>query len=61
MDEQSSSQSKSRKPVPMSKLTGCPLNYYQCEMCVNDSVAGCCPKGSSCMCRDGHLDMCETF
>jgi hypothetical protein len=61
MDEKSAYSGKMRKPVPMSKLTGCPVSHYQCEKCPNDSVAGCCPVGSSCMCRDGRLDMCESF
>lgn len=49
---------KSRKPVKSNNLT-CPVNYYQCERCPDDDVPGYCPIGSSCMCRDGHLDMCE--
>jgi hypothetical protein len=60
MDETSTYQEKARKPVKSSSLT-CPVNYYRCERCPKDDVFGCCPIGSSCMCRDGYLDACETI
>jgi len=61
MEEKSIYGEKTRKPVPPSKLTRCPVNYYQCEKCSNDDAAGCCPIRSSCMCSGGHLDVCETI
>ena len=61
MDENSSYGKKAKKPLPASKLTGCPVNYHRCEPCEYDDSIGCCPIGWSCMCRDGHLDMCETI
>ncbi len=60
MNDKSVYGEKSRKPVKSSKLT-CPVNYYRCEKCPKDDVPGCCPIGSSCMCRDGYLDMCEAI
>lgn len=61
MEEKSIYGEKTRKPVPASKLTGCPVNYYQCEKCSDHDAAGCCPIGWSCMCSGGHLNMCETI
>lgn len=52
---------KTTRPFKPSRLVSCPVNYYKCEKCPNDQLAGCCPIGSSCMCRDGHLDVCETI
>ncbi|MEW6532743.1 MAG: hypothetical protein AB1473_18070 [Thermodesulfobacteriota bacterium] len=60
MSEQSIYGEKSRKPI-MTKTLTCPVNYYRCERCPNDQYWGCCPIGSSCMCRDGYLDACETI
>ncbi len=59
MDE-TSLYEKLRKPIESDKLS-CPVNYYRCERCPEDENWGCCPIGSSCMCRDGHLDACETI
>ncbi len=61
MDKESLHGEKTRKPLPPSRLTGCPVGYYQCDKCLHDEVAGCCPTGSSCMCLGGRLDACETI
>jgi len=60
MDAKSPHGEKSRKPFKSRNLT-CPVNYYRCERCLKDDFPGCCPIGSSCMCRDGFLDACETI
>ena len=61
MEEKSTYREKTRKPLPVTLLGGCPVNYYRCEKCPNDDVFGCCPIGSSCMCRDDRVDACESF
>ncbi len=53
---------KTTKPFKPTNFASCPVNYYKCEKCLYEDVAGCCPIGSSCMCsNDGRLSACETI